>query len=99
MFSIGARLLNTPLTAAVTSGVDREDAGAAAGLMNATKQVGAALGLAVLITVATPAALTGYNRAFAVIAVVMAVVAAAAWLLPGAQDCDRVVSRSPNSSA
>ncbi|MGI5219183.1 MFS transporter [Nocardia sp. CA-290969] len=82
VFSIGAGLLNTPITAAVTSGVPSEDAGAASGLMNTTKQIGAALGLAVLITVAAPGTLDGYNRAFAAIAVVMVTAAAAAVLVP-----------------
>ncbi|MCX0271573.1 MFS transporter [Nocardia zapadnayensis] len=86
VFSVGAGLLNTPVTAAVTSGVPREDAGAAGGLMNTTKQVGAALGLAVLITVAAPGTLEGYNRAFAAIAVAMVVAAAAAVLLPAHRD-------------
>lgn len=86
VFSIGAGLLNTPITAAVTSGVRREDMGAASGLMNTTKQAGAALGLAVLITVAVPPTLTGYNRAFTAIAVVMVAVAASAVLLPAHRD-------------
>ncbi|MEV3965579.1 MFS transporter [Nocardia sp. NPDC050193] len=86
VFSVGAGLLNTPVTAAVTSGVAREDAGAASGLMNTTKQVGATLGLAVLITVATPGNLEGYNRAFTVIAVVMVVAAVATLLLAAHRD-------------
>ncbi|WP_280436839.1 MFS transporter [Nocardia carnea] len=86
VFSVGAGLLNTPITAAVTSGVGRGEAGAAAGLMNTTKQAGAALGLAVLITVATPGTLAGYNRAFVAIAVIMVAVAAGSILLPGRRD-------------
>ncbi|NKY60657.1 MFS transporter [Nocardia flavorosea] len=86
VFSVGAGLLNTPVTAAVMSGVAQGDAGAAAGLMNTSKQIGAALGLAVLITVATPGTLAGYNHAFVAIAAVMVVVAAAAALLPAARD-------------
>lgn len=86
VFSVGAGLLNTPVTAAVMSGVPEGDAGAAAGLMNTSKQIGAALGLAVLITVATPGTLAGYNRAFVAIAAVMVVVAAATALLPAGRD-------------
>lgn len=86
VFSVGAGLLNTPVTAAVMSGVPEGDAGAAAGLMNTSKQIGAALGLAVLITVATPGTLAGYNRAFVAIAAVMVVVAAATALLPTGRD-------------
>jgi hypothetical protein len=40
-----------PLTQAGLAGVDPSDAGAASGLVNVTQQVGAALGLAVLVTV------------------------------------------------
>ncbi|MGV9638538.1 MFS transporter [Nocardia rhamnosiphila] len=92
VFSIGTGLLNTPVTTAVTAGVADEDAGAAAGLMNTTKQIGAALGLAVLITVATPGnTLDGNNRAFTAIAVAMVATAAATMLLPAhrniAQPC------------
>ncbi len=40
-----------PLTTAGLSGVEPRDAGAASGLVNVTQQVGAALGLAILVTV------------------------------------------------
>ncbi|MBN2624921.1 MAG: MFS transporter, partial [Acidimicrobiales bacterium] len=87
--SIGAGLLNTPLTATVTSGTRRSDAGAAAGVMNTTKQVGGALGLAVLVTIAgrpagDPGAMAAaHGRAFFAIAVVLVAVAAVATTLPG----------------
>ncbi|WP_242901541.1 MFS transporter [Actinomadura terrae] len=77
LISLGGGLLNTPLTAAVTSGVPAEDAGAASGLTNTAKQVGGALGLAVLVT------LGGYGAAFLAIAGVLVLTAAAALLLPG----------------
>lgn len=86
--SIGAGLLNTPLTATVTSGTRRSDAGAASGVMNATKQVGGALGLAVLVTIAghpagDPEAMAAaHGRAFLAIAVVLIAVAAVATTLP-----------------
>ncbi|WP_169331679.1 MFS transporter [Nocardia paucivorans] len=79
---LGSGLLNTPLTAAATAGVHPRDAGAAAGLMNTTKQIGAALGLSALITVTAPETLAGCDRAFTVIAGTMVVVAFAAVLLP-----------------
>ncbi|WP_324192971.1 MFS transporter [Nocardia cyriacigeorgica] len=85
VFSIGAGLLNTPLTAAVTAGVPAADAGAASGLMNTTKQVGAALGLAALIT-ATAGPVPGYDRAFWLIAVAAIAVAAVAAGLPAHRD-------------
>ncbi len=87
VFSIDVgRLLNTPVTAAVTVGVAGADAGAAAGLMTTTKEIGAALGLAVLITVAAPGGLEGYNRAFTAITVAMVAAAAATVLLPAHRD-------------
>ncbi|GAA5055089.1 MFS transporter [Nocardia callitridis] len=92
VFSIGSGLLNTPITTAVTSGVATADAGAASGLMNTTKQIGGALGLAALVTVAAtndtgPVALIGaYDRAFYVIAVIMVAVAIVALALPARRD-------------
>jgi EmrB/QacA subfamily drug resistance transporter len=90
--SIGGGLLNTPLTATVTSGVADHDAGAASGLMNTAKQVGGALGLAVLTAVTathatTANALTGsYADAFQIMAVMMVVIAAASLTLPARRD-------------
>ena len=45
-----------PLTTAGLAGVEPGDAGAASGLVNVTQQLGAALGLAVLVTVLSAAA-------------------------------------------
>ncbi|WP_280466952.1 MFS transporter [Nocardia cyriacigeorgica] len=84
VFSIGAGLLSTPLTAATTVGVPIADAGAASGLMNTTKQVGATLGLAALITATDSAA--GYDRAFCLIAAAMIVVAGISGGLPAHRD-------------
>ena len=58
----GAGLFNAPLTAIVTSGIGRDDAGAASGMMNTAKQFGGVIGLAVLTTA------TGDRTAFAVMA-------------------------------
>ncbi|MFE7963016.1 MFS transporter [Streptomyces cellulosae] len=88
VISIGSGLLLTPITTAVTSDVAPADAGAASGLMNTTKQVGGALGLAVLSTLAAtdgvgvPALTAGYARAFLAIAVVLTVTAVVALALP-----------------
>ncbi|MCP2261604.1 drug resistance transporter, EmrB/QacA subfamily [Streptoalloteichus tenebrarius] len=88
VISVGSGLLNTPLTAAVTSGADPSDAGVVAGLMNTSKQVGGALGLAVLVAVAgstgpdTPESAVDHGRAFLVIAGTLVAVAAISLALP-----------------
>lgn len=56
LFGLGNGLAFVPLTAAGLAGVDPADAGAASGLLNAAQQVGSALGLAVLVTIAENAA-------------------------------------------
>jgi EmrB/QacA subfamily drug resistance transporter len=53
LFGLGNGLAFVPLTTLSLSGVDRQDAGAASGLVNVMQQVGGALGLAVLVTVFT----------------------------------------------
>lgn len=77
LISAGAGLLNTPLTNAVTTGVPDHDAGAASGLMNTTKQTGAALGLAALVTLTTT-----NGHAFTAIAVLLVAAALTACGLP-----------------
>ncbi|WP_052345032.1 MFS transporter [Thermocrispum municipale] len=83
VFSFGVGVLNTPLTTIVTSGIPAHEAGAASGLMNTTKQVGGALGLSALVTVASggPEGFD-YRTAFLVTAAILLVAAAAATLLP-----------------
>lgn len=88
VFSVGAGLLNTPLTNTVTSGVGRSDSGAASGIMNTAKQLGGALGLAVLVSFAgspgsVPQALAvTYSHAFLLIALILVVVATVSFALP-----------------
>jgi predicted MFS family arabinose efflux permease len=80
ILGLGLGISFVPATIAATSGVAREDSGLAAGLLNATQEVGGSLGLAILSTVATtritnalhggaalPVALThGFTGAFGV---------------------------------
>src|SRR5277367_1144160 len=56
LLGAGSGTALVPLTQAGLSGVEPADAGAASGLVNVTQQVGAALGLAVLVTVLSAAA-------------------------------------------
>jgi EmrB/QacA subfamily drug resistance transporter len=90
----GMGLMLLPLTLAATSGVSPHDSGAAAGLLNTSRQVGGAIGLAVLTTVAATATsraarhgaslvalVHGYHVAFGVDACVMVVAGVAALAL------------------
>jgi EmrB/QacA subfamily drug resistance transporter len=98
LISLGSGLLNTPLTVTVTAGVAAADAGAASGLMNTAKQLGGALGLAVLVALTSgradepagpahaQALAGGYGTAFAIIAAVLAVVGVVAFALPPRRD-------------
>jgi EmrB/QacA subfamily drug resistance transporter len=86
LISVGGGLLNTPITATVTSGVADTDAGAASGLMNTAKQIGGAIGLAVLVVIASgptgAARALAYDTAFAAMALILVAVGAGAWFLP-----------------
>jgi EmrB/QacA subfamily drug resistance transporter len=87
LLGVGPGISFVPITIAGTSGVAQEDSGLASGLLNTTQQVGGALGLAILSTVAThrttsalhagaalPAALThGFQGAFVVSGLLCAV--------------------------
>ena len=52
LVTLGVGLAFTPATVAATAGVARHQAGLASGLVNTSRQVGGALGLAVLATLA-----------------------------------------------
>jgi EmrB/QacA subfamily drug resistance transporter len=92
----GFGLSFVPMTMAATSGVPHTQAGLAAGLINTTRQVGGAVGLAVMATFAGRAAThdlrhgvklaaaltTGYDRAFTIAAGALVVGAVLALALP-----------------
>lgn len=93
---IGLSLMLVPLTIAGTAGARSEDSGAVAGVLNSSRQLGGALGLAVLVNLAVTATknavphagylaalVHGYHVAFAASAVVMAAAALAALALQG----------------
>ncbi len=90
LISLGGGLLNTPITVLATSGVAEEDAGAASGLLNTTKQVGGAVGLAALVAMVNPrldgggatAFADGYGLAFLIMAALLVATALCALLLP-----------------
>jgi hypothetical protein len=53
VMSIGMGLTFVPVTLIATSGIEPGDAGLASGLLNTSQQIGGALGLAILSTLAT----------------------------------------------
>ena len=82
---IGLGLSFVPMTIAATADVPTHQAGLASGLLNTTRQVGGAVGLAVMATIAagasTPTA--GYDRAFWISAATLVIGATLALALPG----------------
>jgi hypothetical protein len=94
LISAGTGLVFTPIAAAVTSQVQRSEAGIVSGVVNAARQVGGSLGIAVLATVATAytisasgldrtlALANGYDRAFLVAAGVSLVTVLLTLVLP-----------------
>ncbi len=98
LLGIGAGVCFPALMNVAMSGVATRDAGLASGLVNTTAQVGGALGLALLATLAaahsrhlieqghaTPAALTsGYHLAFWIAAALVAAAIAVASTVPAA---------------
>lgn len=62
ILGIGAGVVFIPLTSSGIAGVEPSDAGAASGLVNVAHQMGASLGLAILITVFNSAAHSAVNE-------------------------------------
>ena len=83
VFGLGAGFTFTPLTVAATGGVGPALTGLASGLLNTTRQVATALGIALLSTLADAVGgARGYQLAFLVsgLAVALASVTAAVWM-------------------
>ncbi|MEU8549964.1 MFS transporter [Streptomyces roseoverticillatus] len=97
--TLGAGLSLMPVTAAATSGAAPHEAGLASGLVNTSRQMGGALGLAMLGTVAAHAGggAAGYGRALLVGAACTAAAGAGALALPRLRDLNRDhLNREPN---
>lgn len=96
LIGLGLGMSFVPMTLAATTGVPAHEAGLASGLINTTRQVGGALGLALMATVAANAAghhgagrhavdnalTSGYKEAFAIAGAGLVVGALLALLLP-----------------
>jgi len=95
LITLGLGLSFTPLAYAATAGIPRSEAGLASGLVNTSRQIGGAVGLAVLATIATTrthdvarlgnglAALTdGYTLAFRIGSAIALAAAVAALFVP-----------------
>lgn len=106
LITLGLGLSFTPLAYTATAGVPPQQAGLASGLLNTSRQIGGAVGLAALATVATTrthdagrvvnqfVALTdGYTLAFRISSVIALCTVAAAVLVPAKS------ARSPAASA
>ncbi|MBT2369372.1 MFS transporter [Streptomyces sp. ISL-10] len=103
--SVGAGLVLAPVAAAATSGVAPHEAGMASGLMNSSRQLGGAIGLAALATISAhhtgtttdPAALNdGYALGLAIAAAIFVLAAVVAI---GVLPRRRTVTLRPQSTA
>jgi EmrB/QacA subfamily drug resistance transporter len=93
---IGLGMSFVPMTIAATADVPIHQAGLASGLLNTTRQMGGAVGLAAMATIAAGASspTAGYDRAFWISAAAMVIGALIALVLPGAPKPERQATRS-----
>jgi predicted MFS family arabinose efflux permease len=91
---LGVGVSFVPMTIAATADVPIHQAGLASGLINTTRQLGGAVGLAVMATVVAGASspTAGYDRAFWITAAAMVIVAVLAGALPGKPKPERQVT-------
>jgi len=61
MFGLGGALAFSPIALNIMNGLSPRDSGAGSGLMQACQQIGAALGIAVLVTISTSAEKSGHD--------------------------------------
>ncbi|MFI6152994.1 MFS transporter [Kitasatospora sp. NPDC051170] len=106
LIGIGEGLVLTASTGAATAGLPAEHAGLGSGLLNTTRQLGGALGLVVLVAIATArtkaqamqgvqfpdAMVAGYSLAFHVCAGFLLTAVLVAFAVPGVRRAPRVVS-------
>jgi MFS family permease len=112
LIGLGLGMSFVPMTLAATTGVPVHEAGLASGLINTTRQVGGALGLALMATVAANAAghhgagphavgnalTSGYKEAFAIAGAGLVVGAVLALLLPVPAPTPEVAVPQPSTS-
>ncbi len=113
MFGLGIGTTFVPMTLTATAGVPPREAGLAAGLVNTARQVGGAVGLAALATLAASAtrnssstvhpvqqALTaGYDRAFLAAGLILLIGAGLALLIPAREPAPAPAATSEAASS